>query len=254
MRLAILFLLPALPAFAGGIASEERRSGYEFMSAQTRAMQDDDDANPAMLWVLEGEALWKRKDGSAAKACSDCHGDARSSMKGVAARHPAFDAAAGRPLDLEQRINACRADKQQAVPFPYESRELLAITAFVARQSRGLPIAPSADERTRAFIEAGRAAFTRRQGQLNIACSQCHDDHWGRRLGGNPITQAHPSGYPLYRLEWQGLASLQRRLRACMSSLRAQPYDYGSEELVNLELYLMWRARGMTWEAPAVRP
>ena len=79
------------------------------MTPDTKAMQDDDTANPGMLWVLDGEALWKRKAGAADKACADCHGDARASMKGVAARYPAFDKALGRPVDLEQRINLCRA-------------------------------------------------------------------------------------------------------------------------------------------------
>jgi sulfur-oxidizing protein SoxA len=125
---------------------------------------------------------------------------------------------------------------------------------LIAFQSRGLPIVIAAEDKLRPFIEAGEALFGRRQGQLDIACKQCHEDKWDRRLGGNPITQAHPTAYPVYRLEWQSLASLQRRLRACMASLRAQPYDYGSEELVNLELYLMWRARGMNMESPGVRP
>jgi sulfur-oxidizing protein SoxA len=39
-----------------------------------------------------------------------------------------------------------------------------------------------------------------------------------------------------------------------MSGVRAEPNDYGAPELVNLELFLMWRARGMVWESPAVRP
>jgi sulfur-oxidizing protein SoxA len=51
----------------------ERRSGYEFMGKETRAMQDDDATNPAALWLLDGEALWKRKAGAADKACADCH-------------------------------------------------------------------------------------------------------------------------------------------------------------------------------------
>lgn len=34
----------------------ERRSGYEQMGRETRAMQDDDAANPATFWVLDGEA------------------------------------------------------------------------------------------------------------------------------------------------------------------------------------------------------
>jgi sulfur-oxidizing protein SoxA len=172
----------------------------------------------------------------------------------VAARHPAFDAAQGRPINLEQRINACRTDRQGAPPLAYEGRDLLALAAYVARQSRGLPIEIAIDQRTQPFLEAGRAIYDRRQGQLNLACGQCHDANWGRQLAGNVIPQAHPTGYPLYRLEWQGLGSLQRRLRNCLVGIRAEPYEYGAPELVQLELYLMWRARGMTFQAPAVRP
>jgi len=249
-----LALALAASAFADEIPRADRRSGSDFMSRETRAMQDDDPANPGMLWVLEGGALWTRKTGPAGRACADCHGDARVTMKGVAARYPAFDAARGRPLNLEQRINACRIDRQGAPPLAYESRELLALSAYVARQSRGLPIEIAIDQRTQPFLDAGRTTYHRRQGQLNLACSQCHDANWGRQLAGNVIPQAHPTGYPLYRLEWQGLGSLQRRLRNCLVGIRAEPYEYGAPELVQLELYLMWRARGMIFEAPAVRP
>jgi sulfur-oxidizing protein SoxA len=244
----------AASALAGEIPRAERRSGYDFMSRETRAMQDDDLANPGALWVVEGEALWNRKAGAAGRACADCHGAARASMRGVAARYPAFDAARGRLLDLEQRLEACRTDRQQAPPLAHESRDLLALTAYVARQSRGLPIEIAIDARTQPWLDAGRATFHRRQGQLNLACSQCHDEHWGRRLAGNVIPQAHPTGYPIYRLEWQALGSLQRRLRNCLVGMRAEPYDYGAPELVQLELFLMWRAGGMTIDAPAVRP
>jgi sulfur-oxidizing protein SoxA len=256
----LLYRSAASPSDAGGLRETgaappgERRSGYEFMSRETRAMQDDDAANPATLWVLEGAALWARKVGGAGRACADCHGDARVSMRGVAARHPSFEATRGRPVNLEQRINGCRADRQQAPPLAWESRELLALTAYVARQSRGLPIDVTADPRTQPFLEAGRATWERRQGQLNLSCAQCHDDHWGRRLAGNVIPQAHPTGYPLYRLEWQALGSLQRRLRNCLTGIRAESYDYGAAELVDLEVFLKWRARGMTMDAPAVRP
>jgi L-cysteine S-thiosulfotransferase len=251
---AVCILAVAAVAFAGEIPPSERRSGYDFMSRETRAMQDDDTANPGMLWVLEGASLWNRKVGATGRACAECHGDAAATMKGVAARHPSFDAGKGRPLSLEQRINVCRTDRQQTAPLAYESRELLALTAYVARQSRGLPIDVAIDARTQPFLDAGRATFHRRQGQLNLACAQCHDANWGRQLAGNVIPQAHPTGYPLYRLEWQGLGSLQRRLRNCLVGIRAEPYDYGAPELVDLELYLMWRARGMPMDAPAVRP
>src|SRR5262245_41599271 len=239
---------------AAEIPSSERKSGYDLMAREIRAMQDDDTANPGTLWVLDGEALWTRKAGTAGKSCADCHGDAQSSMKGVAARYPAFDAARGRPINLEQRINICRADQQKATPFAFESKDLLALSAYVGRQSRGMPIDIPDDPRLKPFLEAGRDMFNQRQGQLNLSCAQCHNDNWGQKLAGAVIPQGHANGYPMYRLEWQALGSLQRRLRNCLVGMRAVSYALGAPEYVDLELYLMWRARGMPVETPAVRP
>jgi sulfur-oxidizing protein SoxA len=234
------------------IPLDERRSTYELLSAQTKAMQDDDTLNPGMLWVLEGEALWSAQAGLAGRACADCHGDAQQSMRGVAARYPTFDEKRGL-VDLEGRINVCRVEQQNAPALPFEGKELLALTAFLARQSRGMPI-ESRDPGLKPFVAAGRAIFERRQGQLNIACAQCHDLDWGRKLAGITIPQAHPTGYPIYRLEWQTLGSLQRRLRNCLIGMRAEPYAYGAPEYLALEAFLMWRARGMLIESPGVRP
>ena len=39
-----------------------------------------------------------------------------------------------------------------------------------------------------------------------------------------------------------------------MTGVRAEPYAFGSPEHVELELYLMSRARGLPVETPAVRP
>jgi L-cysteine S-thiosulfotransferase len=227
-------------AGAGEIPLAERRSGYEFMSPQTRAMQDDEATGPAVFALLDGEGLWGKL------GCASCHGDAKASMRGVAARYPAL--VDGKLVNLEQRV------RHNAPTLAYESRELLALTAYVARQSRGMPIDVKVDEKTKPFFESGKAFFHRRQGQLNLACTQCHDDNWGKKLAGNTIPQAHPTGYPIYRLEWQTVGSLQRRLRNCLTGVRAEPYPFGAPELVELELYLNWRARGLAVETPGVRP
>jgi L-cysteine S-thiosulfotransferase len=254
MRVLLLVALIASAAVAAEVTPEARRSGYDFAGAETRAMQDDDASNPGMLSVLQGESLWGKKTGATDRSCADCHGDAQASMRGVAARYPAFDVGLGRPIDLDQRTNRCRSEHQRAEPFSWESEDLLALTAFVAHQSRGLPIALPTDAELRPFFELGNELFHRREGQLNLSCSQCHDDNWGKRLAGSVIPQGHPTGYPVYRLEWQSLGSLQRRLRNCMIGVRAEPYEYGATELVALEIYLMERAHGMAIETPAVRP
>jgi sulfur-oxidizing protein SoxA len=244
--LALLLL-----AAAAGADAQERRSGYADMGPALQSMQDDDTANPGMLWVLEGEALWNRKQGAAEKSCADCHG-AIAGMTGIATRYPAFSGDAVRTLD--QRIALCRVANQKSAPWPEESKELLSLGAAVARQSRGLALAPPDDERLAPVAKAGAALWGQRQGQLNLSCAQCHDDNAGQKLAGAAIPQAHPTAYPVYRLEWQSLGSLQRRLRNCLIGMRAEPYALGAPEYVQLELYLKRRAGGMKFEAPGVRP
>ena len=52
---------------------------------------------------------------------------------------------------------------------------------------------------------------------------------------------------------WQTLGSLQRMLRWCNTSVRAEPYPFSADEYVDLEIYLAWRGRGLPVETPAVR-
>jgi sulfur-oxidizing protein SoxA len=175
-------------------------------------------------------------------------------MKSVAARYPAIPKDADKPVDLEGRINLCRTANQRAEPLAPESRELLSLEAYVAFQSRGQPIAPPSDPRLGSFREQGGEIYRRRQGQLNLSCAICHDDNAGKKLAGVTIPEAHPTGYPIYRLEWQALGSLRRRLRNCLVGIRAEAYAYDAPEYVALEIYLMDRAKGMPLDAPGVRP
>jgi L-cysteine S-thiosulfotransferase len=234
--------------------NDPRHSGYQDMGPDLRKMQDDDTANPAMLFVQAGKALWQEKAGSANKACADCHQDAANSMKGVAVRYPAIPPGASQPVDLEGRINLCRTERQQAPALEPESPDLLGLTAYVALQSRGQPIAPPDDPRLVPFRTKGADLYMSRQGQLNLACANCHNDNAGKKLAGATIPQGHPTGYPIYRLEWQTLGSLKRRLRNCLVGMRAEAWDWDDPQYVALELYLMDRARGMVLDAPAVRP
>lgn len=253
--LAAAFLVMALGGAAlAQIAAQDRKSGAQFMSPSTRAMQADDTSNPGMLAALDGEALWNAPGGEAKASCASCHGEAKSSMKGAAARYPAFHAASQRVIDLSSRINICRQENQKAPPLAHESREMLALTAYLGLQSRGEPVAPPDSADMRAAQQRGEELWRRRFGQLNFSCAQCHDDNWGRKLGSAPIPQAHPNAYPVYRLEWQGMGSLQRRFRNCMTGVRAEAFPFGAPEFVDLEAYLMKRAEGMALETPGVRP
>ena len=251
--LAFLIALGAACVQAQERVLRELKSGVEFTGAQIRALERDEFANPGMLWVQRGEKLWSEPAGSEGKSCASCHGDARASMKGVAARYPAIDRASGRLLNLEGRIQQCASERRRAGPLKYESEELVSLTVYVAMQSRGVPIDASIEGAARVHFDAGRALYYRRAGQMNLACNQCHEQNWGKRLLAETLSQGHPNAFPSYRLDWQSMGSLQRRLRACFFGIRAEMPAFGAPELLDLELFLAWRAKGLAIETPGVR-
>jgi sulfur-oxidizing protein SoxA len=227
------------------------RSGYDDAAPDIRAMQDDDTANPAFLWVQQGEQLWSTPAGPARKSCADCHGDV-TSMRGVAARAPAYDPRLHRPVTVADRVAQCRA-VHQGLPLPGPDDDaVLALSALVGLQSRGMPVQPDASGPAASFLARGNKLFHLRQGQLNLSCASCHDEHAGRILGGAVIPQGHPNGYPIYRLQWQGMGSLSRRIGECTAGVHAAPIV--GDDLAALALYLAVRARGLRIETPAVRP
>jgi sulfur-oxidizing protein SoxA len=231
----------------------ERRSGYTYLSPENQQLQDDDFANPGMLWVEHGRELWQRDDGVRKTSCARCHGETADSMRGVRTRYPRFEPQRGKLINLEQQINVCRQERMQATPYPYESEDLLALTALVSWQSRGLPMQVAIDGPAEPFFEAGKAFFWRRRGQFDLACAHCHDQYAGQRLRGDVISQGQSNGFPVYRHTWQTLGSTHRMFAWCNMSIRAEAYPYGAEEYVNLELYVAWRGRGLAVETPAVR-
>jgi sulfur-oxidizing protein SoxA len=235
-----------------GIQWSQQKSGLEFQSASNRERQKDLAVNPGMLWVDKGAELWAKPEGAAGKSCQNCHGEPER-MKGVAARYPAWDAKAGRIHTLETRVQECRTARQQAEPIAAESEPLLSLSALVAHQSLGMPVSPDIGGPARASFDHGRRLYEQRVGQLNLSCAQCHEQSWGQRLRSEVVSQGQSNGYPIYRLEWQKLGSLHRRLRSCYLSVRSEPPEHGSQDHLALELYLAWRAKGLPVETPAVR-
>lgn len=222
----LFFLLLLLPATAFA-----QRSGLDYASPEIRRLQESEAENPGMLWVDAGEKLFRAR-------CASCH----ASMKGVAARYPRV--AGGKTITLEAMV-------RHREPFAWESEELLGLTAYIAYHSRGLPIGRHLSA---AEVARGKAEYFRRRGQMNLACANCHDANPGKRIGAETISEGQPNGYPTYRLRWQTLGSLERRLRACFSGVHAEMPAYGDPRLAELEAYLAWRGRGLPVEAPAVRP
>ena len=228
-------------------------SGWRFRKDETQALETDDFENPAMVAVDYARDLWEEPMGASAKSCADCHGDVEGSMAGFRANMPKWNEEAGKPWSLEHWINWSIETHAEADPWKWESPEMLAMTALIGLQSRGEPMGVQTDGPMAEWIEKGKDLYYTRVGQLDMACSQCHEDNYGQMIRADHLSQGNINGFPTYRFKWSGLGSLHRRFSGCMKNIRAEPYKRGSDEFVALEAYLASRGAGLSIETPSVR-
>ncbi len=233
---------------------EEVLSGWLFRTPETRALQADSFANPAMLYVERGAEIWNTVEGAAGKSCASCHGDAAKTMKGVGAHYPKWNSATGKPKNLETQIDACRKDNMQAEPYKFDAPEQKALVTYLKHQSLGTPMAVDLTQgEMQSWWDKGKEMYYTRQGQLNMACASCHEANAGKYIRADHLSQGNVNGFPTYRLKQADMVSLHNRFRGCMRDVRASFPKAFSDELMALEVYVTWRGTGLSIETPAVR-
>lgn len=243
-----LLVIPAA-ALAG-----EARSGYEFIQPASRAMQDDDFANPGLLAVEQGQQLFNRKPPGAGKACAKCHGQEGEQLdtRGIA-RYPVYDENAAEIVTLQQRISRCYTANSGGETLPTDHPDLVALETFVRNRAHGVAVDVQTDGPVAGLLEAGEKLYRTRYGLIDMACHQCHDVYPGQMIRGQKISQGQGNGFPAYRLDTGEVTSLSQRIQQCLVLMRAEPFAADSREIRLMALYVMSRSNGLAIETPAVR-
>jgi sulfur-oxidizing protein SoxA len=175
---------------------------------------------------------------------------------GIRQNYPQFDLETGEVITLELAINQCRKLNAEA-PYPYDSDEMLSLSAWMAYTSRGniFNIEIPDDPRALAAYERGKQFYYSKRGQLNMSCSNCHvnavgsyvrADHLGPSLG-------HPTHFPVYRSKFGRMISLHSRFYGCIRDVRARPFEQQSPEYRNLEYFLTYMSNGLAANGPGAR-
>jgi sulfur-oxidizing protein SoxA len=249
----LLLFVAGMGALGAARAWEQPVSGYAYLPEQLQAMQDDLIENPGIFVVEDGRALFNTP-GEAGVSCASCHGaDGEGLDPRQIARYPVYSAELGGPVTLQRRIDVCREERMDEFPLPYDDPDLVRLETFVRSKARGEPVNVDADGPLRPYYEAGKQLYHTRIGQLDVACSHCHDMYVDTRLRDQMLNQGHTNAFPAFRLLTSDISSLHRKLRDCFATLRAMPYTFGSEEFINLEVYLNARGNGLPIETPGIR-
>lgn len=225
-------------------------SGWHFRSPETQTLETDDFENPAMVFVDQGIDLFETADGSAGKSCSNCHENVED-FAGLRTQLPRVED--GKLVAMEDLVNSCRTERMGAEPWKWSGGQMTAVTALIGLQSRGMPMNVSIDGEAAPYWEKGKEIYYTKVGQLQMACSNCHEDNYGVMIRADHLSQGQINGFPTYRLKNAKLNSIHGRFKGCMKNIRATPFKEGGEEFKALELYLASRGSGLSVETPSVR-
>ena len=225
-------------------------SGWRFRTSETQALQSDDFDNPGMIFVDQAIDLWAKVDGSEGKSCASCHENVED-FAGLRPTLPRVEE--GELVTMENIINECRTERMGAEPWKWSKGNMTAMTTLIGLQSGGMPVNVAIDGDAAPFWEKGKELYYTRVGQLDMACSSCHEDNYGTMIRADHLSQGQINGFPTYRLKNAKLNSSHGRFKGCMKNIRATPFKEGGEEFKALELYLASRGEGLVVETPSVR-
>lgn len=228
------------------------------------------DGNPAELFEMKGEELWKKPRGPRNASLEKCDlGKGPGVVEGAWVELPRYFADTGRVQDVESRLLTCMStlqgfDEHEIAGTPFGKGEMANVTAlatWIAGQSRDMPFAlPQEHPLERKFYALGEKFFYFRGGPMDFACATCHGEPGKRiRLQDLPVLHENPgdglgfAAWPAYRVSNGQMWSMQLRINDCLRSQRF-PYPlFGSDVTIALGVYMGVNAKGARSIAPALK-
>jgi sulfur-oxidizing protein SoxA len=212
--------------------------------------------NPGMWAIDKAKDLWKAK-GPAGSACADCHARPEQAFKVWAAHMPKWEPRLDKVMGVEEFI-ARHTKATTGHAWLMESDENITLSVYLHNLANGAPItvditSPGAKE----AYERGKALSTRKLGQLNFACTDCHSPehgglHWirGQWLGEQNGQYDH---FPTWRTSLNTVWDIRKRFQWCQVNIRADELPPDAKEYGDLELYLAEQNSGRKLSAPGIR-
>jgi sulfur-oxidizing protein SoxA len=265
--------LCAVAALGAGLAAAPvvAQDGDATTAEFEKFRQVMEEANPAELFEVKGEELWKTKRGPKNASLEQCDlGLGPGVVKGAYVQLPRYFPDVGKVMDAEARVVHCmitlqgfRYEDLAKQPFSNETRtpDPVSIVTFIAAQSKGMKVAvPQARPQEREAYELGKAIFYHRAGPWDLSCASCHAED-GKRIRTQQLPnftnpQQAPRGYigwPGYRMTGGVMHTLQWRMNDCFRQQRFPEPGYVSDSVTALLTYLGVNANGAVYRGPGIK-
>lgn len=255
-------------ALAQAAEIDHAKADAEF--AKFRAEMED--SNPAELFELKGEELWKAKRGpknvSLAESCDMGLGIGK--LEGAFVKTPRYFSDADKVMDAERRIVWCMTEKQG---FKFEdiakqpfakgnfTPDITSLVTFVAGHSRNMKFAvPLNDPKVKEVWEIGKEITSYRAGPYDFSCNTCHGSDGKRIRMQNLPNISKPEGalkgvfgWPGYRMTGGVMLTSQWRMNDCFRQQRFPSPKYASDTVTALLTYMTANSNGQLYKGPGIK-
>jgi sulfur-oxidizing protein SoxA len=229
------------------------------------------EGSPVELFELEGEELWKKKQGPKNLSLEQCDlGEGPGVLKGAYAKLPRYFKDVDRVMDLETRMLHCMMtlqgrSREEATKRLFGNADKLSemeyLSAYVAAQSRGVPLEPGQSHaKEKAAYELGKKLYFFRTGLWDFSCASCHGEEGKRiRMSELPVLYkpeaARPlmATWPAYRVSDSTFKTMQWRINNCFRQMRTPEPEFGSEVVNAMNMFLTVTAQGETYRGPGTK-
>ena len=223
------------------------KGNYAFNRAGLETYHEINEMPPYEDAIDAGAALY---EGS--KALQACFPDVT-----IGGDYPYFDEDRKEVITLTVAINEC-ITKAGGKKWNEKKGEMANFEAYIAAQTKEAEKTvdikiESAD--AAAAYERGKEYYYSQRGYMKLSCANCHVQGAGQRVRNESLSQllGHTTHFPVYRLKWQGLGTLERRMEGCVKDQGQNPPKPSSKEMRELLYFMAYMSNEMPIDGPDIR-
>ena len=234
--------------YKAGIKRDEFQYGsYAYDKSGRAQFNDIEEMPPYEDAIDEGEALYNKS-----KALKACFPDPT-----IAGMYPKFDEKSGKVVTITLAINQCLKAAGEKT-WGLKKGKMAKLEAFFSAKTKeaGKKVHITIDSEAAAkAYEAGKKAYYSQRGYLKLSCASCHVQGTGKRVRAEYMSPllGHTTHFPVFRLKWQGLGTLERRIEGCNKDEGENPHKVGSEWMSNVLYFMAYMSNEMPIDGPSIR-
>jgi sulfur-oxidizing protein SoxA len=168
-----------------------------------------------------------------------------------------FDEAKQEVVTLSSAINECLTANGEK-PWGMKKGDMAKLEAYIANATKEAEKKVNIKIESQAAQDAyerGKEFYYTQRGYLKLSCANCHVQGAAQRVRNESLSQllGHTTHFPVYRLKWQDLGTLERRMEGCVKDQGQNPPSPNSKEMKELLYFMAYMSNGMQVDGPDIR-